>query len=155
MSATGRFSISLELQFPGAAQQKHSARSAAHQNRAATSQLRKTSDLQARNYLQLRSSGSKALGTETTGAEKGSTPRPLTLPEKDVTHGCVDVVIHGVPAVDHQAVHELHGLGALTSELARHDHLAALGAALHDEAEDTVAGSAGREQNELWVSPAD
>lgn len=65
-----------------------------------------------------------------------------------MTHGCVDVVIHRVSTVDHQTIHELHGLGTLTPEFARHDDLAALGTALHDEAEDTVAGPAGREQKE-------
>lgn len=69
-----------------------------------------------------------------------------------MTHGCVDVVVHRVPAVDHQTIHEFHGLGTLTSEFARDDHLAALGAALHDEAEDTVASSEGRKQNKFWVT---
>lgn len=37
---------------------------------------------------------------------------------------------------------ELHGLGTGSTELARNDNLATLGTALHDEAEDTIAGSA-------------
>ena len=65
-----------------------------------------------------------------------------------MTHCCVNVVVHRVSTVDHQAIHEFHGLGTLTSEFARHNHLATLGAALHDEAEDTIAGSAGREQQQ-------
>lgn len=65
-----------------------------------------------------------------------------------MTHGCVDVVIHRVSAVDHQAIHKLHGLGTLTSELAGHNHLTTLGSALHDEAEDAIAGSAGKEQQQ-------
>jgi len=63
----------------------------------------------------------------------------LTLPQQDVAHCCVDVVVDGVTAVDHQAVHKLHGLGPLTSQLAGHYDLAALGAALHDEPQNTVA----------------
>lgn len=63
-----------------------------------------------------------------------------------MTHGCVHVVVHWVPTVDHQAIHKLHGFGPLTSEFAGHNDLTALGPALHDEAEDTVAGSAGRGQ---------
>lgn len=97
---------------------------------------------------ELRSSGSEALREGTNRAAKGSASQPLTLPEKDVTHGCVDVVIHRVSTVDHQAIHKLHGLGTLTSEFARHNHLTTLGTALHDEAEDTIAGSAGREQQQ-------
>lgn len=64
----------------------------------------------------------------------------LTLPEQDVADSGVHVVVDGVSAVDHQAVDELHGLGPLPPELARDDHLATLGTALHDEAQDTVAG---------------
>lgn len=96
---------------------------------------------------ELRSFGSEAL-TERTRAAKGSVSQPLTLPEKDVTHSCVDVVIHRVSTVDHQAIHKLHGLGTLASEFAGHDHLTTLGTALHDEAEDTIAGSAGKEQRQ-------
>lgn len=92
----------------------------------------------------MRAAGSKALIQETNRAAKGSASQPLTLPEQDVTHGCVDVVIHRVSTVDHQTIHKLHGLGTLTPEFARHNDLAALGTAFHDEAEDTIAGPAGR-----------
>jgi hypothetical protein len=54
--------------------------------------------------------------------------------------------------VDHEAVGELHGLGAGGAELAGDDDLAALGAALHDEAEDTVAGAADGEAVEELVA---
>ena len=37
---------------------------------------------------------------------------------------------------------ELHGLGTGSTELAGHDNLATLSTALHDEAEDTIAGTA-------------
>lgn len=103
-------------------------------------------------YQQLRSSGSEAQHKEPPSLQKGSAPHALTLPEKDVTHSCVNVVVHWVSTVDHQTIHKLHGLGSLTSELARHNHLAALGTALHDEAEDTIAGSAGRQQQPLCYS---
>ena len=53
--------------------------------------------------------------------------------------GDVDVVVGRVTRVDHEAVDELHRLGPLASKLAGDDDLAALGAGLHDEAEDTVA----------------
>ena len=62
----------------------------------------------------------------------------LTLPEEDVTHGSVDIVVDGVSAVDHQTIHKLHGLGSLATELPRHHHFTALGSTLHDEAEDAV-----------------
>lgn len=54
---------------------------------------------------------------------------------------CVYVIVDGVSAVDHQTIHKLHGLGPLTPELARHYHLTALGTTLHDEAQNTIAGS--------------
>ena len=63
-----------------------------------------------------------------------------------MSDGSVDVVVAWVTAVDHETVDEFHGLGTLTTQLTGHDHLAALGAALHDEAQHTVAGP-GRNQD--------
>jgi len=54
--------------------------------------------------------------------------------------------------VDHEAVGELHALGTGGTELARDDDLTALGAALHDEAEDTVAGAADGQAVEQLVA---
>lgn len=64
----------------------------------------------------------------------------LTLAKQDVADSSVHVIIDGVSTVDHQTVHKLHGLGPLAPELAGHDHLTALSTALHDEAENTIAG---------------
>lgn len=65
----------------------------------------------------------------------------LTLSEQHMAHSSVNVVVNRVPTVDHQAIHKLHGLSPLSSELPRHHHLTALGSALHDEAQHTIAGS--------------
>lgn len=65
-----------------------------------------------------------------------------TLAEQDVAGGSVDEVLAGLARVNHEAVGELHGLGTGSTELAGDDNLATLGARLHDEAEDTVAGTA-------------
>ena len=67
----------------------------------------------------------------------------LTLSEQDVAHGGVHIVVDRVSAVDHQPVDELHGLGPLAPQLAGHHHLAALSAALHDEAQHAVARPGG------------
>lgn len=75
-----------------------------------------------------------------------------TLAEEDVAGGGVDEVVLGLAGVDHEAVSELHGLGAGGAELARDDDLAALGVGLHDEAEDTVAGAADGEAVEELVA---
>merc|ERR1712176_1036761 len=64
-----------------------------------------------------------------------------TLPQQHVPAGSVHVVVARVSRVDHEAVHELHGLGPLAPKLARHDNLATLGSRLHDEPEDSVAGA--------------
>lgn len=64
-----------------------------------------------------------------------------TLAEQDVTGGTVDKVLGGLAGVDHEAVGELHGLGTGSTELAGDDDLATLGARLHDEAQDTIAGT--------------
>lgn len=50
--------------------------------------------------------------------------------------------------MDHQAIDELHGLGALTTELTRNDNLATLGATLHNVANDAVAGASGGQSGE-------
>jgi hypothetical protein len=64
-----------------------------------------------------------------------------TLAEQDVTGGAVDELLGGLTGVDHEAVGELHGFGTGGTELARDDDLATLGAGLHDETQDTVAGT--------------
>lgn len=58
-----------------------------------------------------------------------------------MTGGAVDELLGGLTGVNHEAVGELHGLGTGGTELARDDDLATLGARLHDEAQDTVAGT--------------
>lgn len=75
-----------------------------------------------------------------------------TLAQEDVTGGAVDEVTGGLAGVDHEAVGELHGLGTGGAQLAGDDDLAALGAGLHDEAEDTVAGTTDGEAVEELVA---
>lgn len=64
-----------------------------------------------------------------------------TLSEQDVAGSAVDEVLCGLTRVDHEAVGELHGLGTSSTELSRNNDLTALGARLHDEAQDTIAGT--------------
>lgn len=68
-----------------------------------------------------------------------------TLAQQHVAHGAVHVHVLGVARGHHVAVLELHGLGTGSAQLARHNHLAALGALLHHEAQHTVASPAGEE----------
>lgn len=75
-----------------------------------------------------------------------------TLAEQDVAGSSVDELLGGLAGVDHEAVGELHGLGTGGTELAGDDDLAALGARLHDEAEDTVAGAADGQAVEQLVA---
>ena len=75
-----------------------------------------------------------------------------TLSEEDVSDGVVDVVTGGLTGVDHESVGELHRLGTGGSQLSGDDDLATLGARLHDESEDTVAGSSHGETAEELVS---
>lgn len=75
-----------------------------------------------------------------------------TLAEEDVTGGAVDELLGGLTGVDHEAVGELHGLGTGGTELAGDDDLATLGAGLHDEAQDTVAGTTDGETVEELVA---
>jgi len=73
-----------------------------------------------------------------------------SLTQQDVTSGSVDVIVARITRVDHQTINELHGLGTLTTELSGNDNFATLGARLHDEAEDTIAGATnGQTSDEL------
>merc|ERR1719500_2334081 len=62
-----------------------------------------------------------------------------SLSEQHVSASHVHIVIHRVSRVDHQTVNKLHSLSSLPPELATDYHLAALGPALHDEPEHTIA----------------
>eukprot|EP00170_Pyropia_yezoensis_P001646 contig_7116_g1650 len=64
------------------------------------------------------------------------------LPKHDVAVRVVHILLDWVARRDHVAVDELHRLGPLRAELARHGDLAALGARLHHKPEDTIAGAA-------------
>lgn len=75
-----------------------------------------------------------------------------TLAEQYVAGGAVDEILRGLAGVDHEAVGELHALGAGGAQLAGDDDLATLGTALHDEAEDTIAGTADGETVEELVA---
>ena len=75
-----------------------------------------------------------------------------TLAEQDVTGGRVDELLSGLTRVDHEAVGELHGLGTGSTELSGDDDLAALGARLHDEAQDTIAGTTNGQTVEQLVA---
>ena len=79
----------------------------------------------------------------------------------------VDVVVDGVSRVDHETVHELHGLGPLAPQLSAHDHLGAqmmdkiqgfsmiylatLGSRLHDKSEDTIASTPHSETSDQLI----
>jgi len=63
------------------------------------------------------------------------------LSKENVANGHIDILLGGVAAVDHQPVNELHRLGSLPTKFPGNDHLAALGARLHDESQDAVAGA--------------
>ena len=64
-----------------------------------------------------------------------------TLSQHDVPDGVVDEVLSGLTGVDHETVGELHRLGTGSTELARDDNFATLGARLHNETEDTIAST--------------
>jgi len=64
-----------------------------------------------------------------------------TLSEEDVAGSSVNEVVDGLTGVDHEAVSELHALCTSSTQLARDNHFATLGTALHDESQHTVACS--------------
>ena len=55
--------------------------------------------------------------------------------------GVVNEVAGGLTGVDHESIGELHRLGTSSTNLSGDDNFAALGAGLHDKAEDTVAST--------------
>ena len=75
-----------------------------------------------------------------------------TLSEKDVTGGVIDEVLGGLTRVNHEAVGELHGLGTGSTELTRDNNLTTLGTRLHDETEDTIAGTSNGKTVQKLVS---
>jgi hypothetical protein len=75
-----------------------------------------------------------------------------TLSEEDVTGSVVDEVLGGLTRVNHEAVGELHGLGTGSTELTRDNNLTTLGTRLHDETENTIAGTSNGETVEKLVS---
>ena len=74
------------------------------------------------------------------------------LSKKHVSASHVNVLIDWISRVDHQTIHELHGLGSLTSELARDHDLASLGSGLHDEAENSVTRSSDSKSSDQLVT---
>lgn len=75
-----------------------------------------------------------------------------TLAQQDVASSAVDKVLGGLARVDHEAIGKLHGLGTGSTKLARDDDLATLGTRLHDEAQDTIAGTTDRQTVEELVA---
>jgi len=73
-----------------------------------------------------------------------------TLAEQDVASGAVNEVLGGLTGVNHETVRELHALGTSGPKLSRNNNLATLGARLHNESQNTVAGpSDGKTVEEL------
>jgi hypothetical protein len=64
----------------------------------------------------------------------------------------VNEVLGGLTRVNHEAVGELHGLGTGSTELTRDNNLTTLGTRLHDETENTIAGTSNGETVEKLVS---
>jgi len=75
-----------------------------------------------------------------------------TLSEEDVTGSVVNEVLGGLTGVNHEAVGELHGLGTGSTELTRDNNLTTLGTRLHDETEDTIAGTSNGKTVQKLVS---
>lgn len=69
-----------------------------------------------------------------------------------MTSSGVNEVPGWLTGVDHETVSELHALGTSSTELSRDDNLATLSTALHDESENTIAGSSDSETVEELVS---
>jgi hypothetical protein len=64
-----------------------------------------------------------------------------TLTQKNVASSGVDVILGGLTTLNHVTVTEFHGLSSLTTELSGNDEFATLGLVLHNETENTIAGS--------------
>lgn len=64
-----------------------------------------------------------------------------SLTQKDVTGGCVNVVVARISGVNHESIDELHGLCTLTAQFSGNDDLATLGTGLHDETENSIASA--------------
>jgi len=65
-----------------------------------------------------------------------------TLSHLDVADGFLDVLSAGLTRVNHDSITKLHSLGTLSTELSGDDNFTSAGTRLHDETEDTIAGTA-------------
>lgn len=79
---------------------------------------------------------------------------PRTLAQQNVADSLVNVLVHRVATVNHEAVNKLHALCALSPQFPRDDHLAALGTTLHDVTENAVAGAAHSQPTQELVAQA-
>jgi len=75
-----------------------------------------------------------------------------TLLKHNMANSVVNEVPCGLARVDHEPVCELHRLGAGSAQFAGHNDLAALGAGLHDETQNTIARTANGETAEELVT---
>ena len=69
-----------------------------------------------------------------------------------MTSGGVNEVLRWLTRVDHETVGELHALGTGSTKLSGDDNLTTLGTALHNESEDTIAGSSDSQAVQQLVS---
>jgi hypothetical protein len=74
------------------------------------------------------------------------------LTEENVTSSGIDEVLCWLTRVDHETVGELHALGTSSTELSRNNNLATLRTRLHNESEDTIAGSSDSQTVKKLVS---
>lgn len=63
------------------------------------------------------------------------------LTKQHMADSHIDVIVLWLTRVNHPAIDELHALGTLATKLAADDHLASLGARLHDETQHTIAST--------------
>lgn len=75
-----------------------------------------------------------------------------TLSEENVSDGVVDELLSGLTGVDHETISELHGLSSGSSQFTRDNNFTTLGTGLHNESENTVAGSSDGKTTEELVS---
>ena len=47
-----------------------------------------------------------------------------SLPKENVSAGSINIIVHGISGVNHETVHEFHGLGSLSPQHTGHNNLA-------------------------------
>mmetsp|Transcript_33625 Transcript_33625/g.46017 ORF Transcript_33625/g.46017 Transcript_33625/m.46017 type:complete len:202 (+) Transcript_33625:215-820(+) len=75
-----------------------------------------------------------------------------TLTQKNMSDSLVNIVSGGVSSFDHVSINKLHALSTLSTDLSADDDFTTLGAAVHDESQNTITGTTDCQSHQKLVA---